>query len=61
MPQHGNVCAKVIRKFILILPANPVIILVDGEARGSGTASRKYVAKNIAANIALASLRKEDP
>jgi hypothetical protein len=36
-----------------------VIILVDGQERGTGTAARKHVARNIAANVALASLRQD--
>lgn len=38
-----------------------MVILVDGEERGTGTAARKHLARNIAANVALASLREEDP
>lgn len=38
-----------------------MVTLVDGEERGRGTASRKHVAMNSAANAALASLRQEDP
>lgn len=34
---------------------------IDGEERGTGTAARKHLARNIAANVALASLREEDP
>jgi hypothetical protein len=61
IPQLGPVSVKVNLDYILILVTNSMITLVDGEERGRGTASRKYVAMNIAASVALASLRQEDP
>lgn len=54
-------CKSDFRVSVLILAANSIITLVDGQERGTGTAARKHVAKNIAANIVLASLREEDP
>lgn len=37
-----------------------MILPVDGEERGRGTAARKHLARDIAANVALASLREEN-
>jgi hypothetical protein len=55
------VCKSNFQVSIFLFATNSVVILVDGQERGRGTAARKHVASDIAADVALASLREEDP
>jgi hypothetical protein len=60
MPRRGHPCAEVIIGIRAhFLPTNSSV-LVDGEERGRGTAARKHLARDIAANVALAFLREEN-
>ena len=53
-------CRSIIGIWAHFHSTNSMILPVDGEERGRGTAARKHLARDIAANVALASLREEN-